>query len=370
MKKLISIILVLVMLLSLVACGNSEGDKETKKSDEKVYKDKHGDLAKEAEEKLPQYILEAIRAYYDVDFGGEITDKMVASVETLTIDIPAPYSDTEVYVDAAVNGSSFTAFGIRPGGKVYKDRMDNVRNQMNELYDRIKADPEEYKSEYNSLYIVNEEWFNTNYEKFLAYSHLIDKENCSYYVYDEYFFDYNPVRDLLRFYSTMLLANTKVINSNLDLSCLKVFPNLKSVKCDERFNARNCPVKLETLSVDYLGGHYKCGDNLTWKTENELLTITGSGDMWDFTGKGTPWVSDIRFVVIENGVTSIGADAFSGWAVQSATIPDSVTKISDSAFNDDHLKEITYNGTKAEWETLFDGEVLYKDRVICSDGRF
>ncbi|MBQ7436712.1 MAG: leucine-rich repeat protein [Oscillospiraceae bacterium] len=55
-----------------------------------------------------------------------------------------------------------------------------------------------------------------------------------------------------------------------------------------------------------------CGDNLTWSLdENGTLTISGTGAMDD----GQEWYDqsgDIKSVVIENGVTSIGGYAFQG----------------------------------------------------------
>lgn len=78
------------------------------------------------------------------------------------------------------------------------------------------------------------------------------------------------------------------------------------------------------------------GDNLKWNLDSEgVLTITGEGNMksWDF-GE-SPWFSrtDIKKVVIENGVTSIGNFAFEGCSdIVSATIPEGVTNIGISAF--------------------------------------
>ncbi|MBR6807155.1 MAG: leucine-rich repeat domain-containing protein [Clostridia bacterium] len=371
MKKFLSLFLALVMCLSLFACGKSSDGEETKKQSEKEemketeYEDTHGELAKEAEEKLPQYILEAIRAYYGLDFGAELTDKMVASVETLTIDIPGPYSDTEVYVDAAVNGSKFSGFAVRPSARVYPDRMASIHKLADEFYEKVANDPDTYTeklAEYLAYVDSVEKWCEINILKFKAYSALIDinaeglpeedkaeilekypdiKETGPFYVYEEYMAPVEVER-LIEFYVICTEAEVSVPMGEIDLSFLKVFPNLKSVKCDERFNAKNCPVKLEVLEVPYMYGHYKCGDNLTWKTENELLTITGNGDMWDFTEKGTPWVSEISSVVIENGVTSIGADAFNGQLIEELKIPDSVTKIGANAFaNCRSLTEIT-----------------------------
>lgn len=57
-----------------------------------------------------------------------------------------------------------------------------------------------------------------------------------------------------------------------------------------------------------------CGDNLTWRLENGILTITGSGAMPDFQeGTSAPWleyVDQIQCVKVGDGVTSIGDLAF------------------------------------------------------------
>ena len=83
------------------------------------------------------------------------------------------------------------------------------------------------------------------------------------------------------------------------------------------------------------------GDNLTWTFDSEgTLTISGTGDMdnWfmDYSFNNNPWQNYydlITTVIIENGVTSIGDDAFySCDALTSITIPDSVTSIGGNAF--------------------------------------
>ncbi len=90
-----------------------------------------------------------------------------------------------------------------------------------------------------------------------------------------------------------------------------------------------------------------CGENLIWEYANGALTISGTGAMTNFDYYyGSPW-SDcknyIKKVIIEEGVTSIGEDAFfacSGLA--SITIPNSVTSIEDYAFyNCSSLASIT-----------------------------
>lgn len=82
----------------------------------------------------------------------------------------------------------------------------------------------------------------------------------------------------------------------------------------------------------------KCGDNLNWSLNDEgILTITGSGAMYDWDSTTIPWlshVSKIKMVVLPNGVTNIGNYAFSGCAnLFEISIPSGVTKIGEYAFS-------------------------------------
>ena len=84
-----------------------------------------------------------------------------------------------------------------------------------------------------------------------------------------------------------------------------------------------------------------CGDNLTWSFDENTgtLTISGTGDMWDYdylNGYAPLWGrygDAIKRVVIENGVTSIGKDAFFNCeGLMTVEIPDSVTSVGEQAF--------------------------------------
>ncbi len=76
-----------------------------------------------------------------------------------------------------------------------------------------------------------------------------------------------------------------------------------------------------------------CGENLTWKFDESTgtLTISGEGEMMEKTWGD--FKEKITRVVIEDGVTSIGEDAFYGCSgLTTITIPDSVTNIGPGAF--------------------------------------
>lgn len=60
----------------------------------------------------------------------------------------------------------------------------------------------------------------------------------------------------------------------------------------------------------------KCGDNLTYSYDKRTdeIFISGTGDMYDYSTSNRPWEGQyITRVEIENGVTSIGANAFNGF---------------------------------------------------------
>ena len=79
----------------------------------------------------------------------------------------------------------------------------------------------------------------------------------------------------------------------------------------------------------------QCGDNLTWNYDeaSKTLTISGTGDMWDYGGPDNyaPWPY-ASVLHIEDGVTSIGANAFFYCNFTEVVLPDSITSIGNAAF--------------------------------------
>ncbi len=80
-----------------------------------------------------------------------------------------------------------------------------------------------------------------------------------------------------------------------------------------------------------------CGDNLNWTLEDGVLTISGTGEMEDYSYGDAPWYTDqenIISIVIKDGVTSIADYAFYICEnLESVTIPSSVTSIGRGAFS-------------------------------------
>ena len=92
---------------------------------------------------------------------------------------------------------------------------------------------------------------------------------------------------------------------------------------------------LATSQVSAASPSGKCGNNVTWSLDQStgVLTISGTGDMYNYQVADTDWNpyeydlstytystnapwwnyrNQIKSVIIEDGVTSIGDNAFSG----------------------------------------------------------
>ncbi len=123
-----------------------------------------------------------------------------------------------------------------------------------------------------------------------------------------------------------------------------------------------------------------CGDNLEWNFDGESasLVITGDGEMYNWTADDTaniPWIEiagNIKNVVIGDGVTSIGSNAFSmlNIGIESFTIGSGVKAIGEQALPVWYcLGDITYNGTRDAWTavTVAAGNDMEYRTVHCTD---
>ena len=80
----------------------------------------------------------------------------------------------------------------------------------------------------------------------------------------------------------------------------------------------------------------KCGDNLYWKYEGHTLTISGTGNMYDYNENDMPWLlfrDTTDVVILERGITHIGNDAFNGFVkLGKMELPSTLTSIGANAF--------------------------------------
>lgn len=104
----------------------------------------------------------------------------------------------------------------------------------------------------------------------------------------------------------------------------------------------------------------KCGENVTYTFDKSTgtLTISGTGEMWDFINEGTPDINPfipwqhykdkIKKVVVEDGITEIGEKSFYFCHnLEEIIIPSSVVNIDYEAFAYSGLKKaVIPNGVK------------------------
>lgn len=88
----------------------------------------------------------------------------------------------------------------------------------------------------------------------------------------------------------------------------------------------SCTVKVRSANI--------CGDDLEWGLTDGVLTISGSGDMYDYDYE-PPWSQyndEITKIVVEEGITGIGRNAFAGTAAEDVDLPDSLVSVRNDAF--------------------------------------
>ena len=105
-----------------------------------------------------------------------------------------------------------------------------------------------------------------------------------------------------------------------------------------------------TVSAAEISG--TCGENLVWEFDaaSGTLTISGTGPMDDWKGIAHPGWEDlgsqdsglIKHIVIEEGVTRIGTEAFYGCSAKTVSLPSSLTHIGANAFRYAKIQEIDF----------------------------
>ena len=117
-----------------------------------------------------------------------------------------------------------------------------------------------------------------------------------------------------------------------------------------------------------------CGDDLNWFYADGVLTISGSGRMYDFTEGAAPWESyrdEIGYVDLPDSLTYIGSYAFTDYDTVSAVyFGGSLEEIGTAAFRDcDSLTDLYLPETfRIFGESCFQN--CYSLRTISTAGGF
>ena len=77
-----------------------------------------------------------------------------------------------------------------------------------------------------------------------------------------------------------------------------------------------------------------CGEALQWTLEDGTLTVSGTGEMADYSRDQAPWAAQtVTRVIVEEGVSSISENAFRlHFSLEQVTLPASLRSIGKTAF--------------------------------------
>ena len=86
----------------------------------------------------------------------------------------------------------------------------------------------------------------------------------------------------------------------------------------------------------------RCGNEITWSYDDGRLVLDGTGEIWNYAyenGRTAPWseyANDISEVVVSEGITTIGEDAFAHMTnLATVRLPESLHRIGNSVFQHD-----------------------------------
>ena len=110
------------------------------------------------------------------------------------------------------------------------------------------------------------------------------------------------------------------------------------------------------FTVDYERPDGYTGSSIQWSVSGGVLTLSGSGEMWDYyfeNGVQAPWLAfddEITAVVVGQGITGIGSYAFAYLPnLASVSLPEGLTRLGSNAFADCvALREIALPSTLRE----------------------
>ncbi|MBR5429583.1 MAG: leucine-rich repeat protein, partial [Firmicutes bacterium] len=115
-----------------------------------------------------------------------------------------------------------------------------------------------------------------------------------------------------------------------------------------------------------------CGSDATWiyDTTTHTLTVSGTGTVT--SGTWGYFQNQIQTLVVEEGITQIGNSAFAGLSgLYSVYLPSTLTRLNEKAFqNDTGIRDVSYNGTPAEWSSKVSVDTWYNGNQPLTDYLF
>lgn len=126
---------------------------------------------------------------------------------------------------------------------------------------------------------------------------------------------------------------------------------------------------IEFVDLDSYAG--AIGDNLSWTLDGDTLIISGDGKIPDYNDGQTPWYdynSQIKHIVIEKGITAIGANAFSGIKyLKTAEINRAVAEIDTNAFSGTDEFTIKAKRGSAALKYANEHENITSDEIVTAN---
>ena len=142
--------------------------------------------------------------------------------------------------------------------------------------------------------------------------------------------------------SDLAAFNPATANGILDRTALTVMQDRKYAGPEgtaytvDTFTYNGTTLSLTMKAVEEAPAN-ACGPNLTWSFENGTLTISGTGEMYEYADAQTPWYlaglcNQITELNLEEGVTRLTTFAFEFCAMSEVSIPNSVLTIDRDCF--------------------------------------
>ena len=99
----------------------------------------------------------------------------------------------------------------------------------------------------------------------------------------------------------------------------------------------SCIMSISTFAQATTGycGANTDGKNISWSLENGVMTLSGSGKMKDGQVLGEGEHYDVESIVVGNGITSIGKQAFAAFrSLETVSLPNTIEVLGESCFYD------------------------------------